>query len=113
MGYGLGIDVGTSYTAAAIIRDGRAEMFELGSHSAAVPSVLLLRNNGSDLVGETAEWRAATEPGRIARQFKRRMGDPVPMIVAGTPLWVALEGIECPSDGDPKTEDACFETDPP
>jgi hypothetical protein len=34
-------------------------------------------------------------------------------IVAGTPLWVALEGIECPEDGDPKTEDECFETDPP
>ncbi len=37
---------------------------------------------------------------------------PTPL-VAGTPLWVALEGIECPSDGDPKTEDACFETSPP
>ncbi|MDH3510248.1 MAG: hypothetical protein OER85_05250 [Gammaproteobacteria bacterium] len=34
-------------------------------------------------------------------------------IVAGTPLWVALEGIECPSDGDPKTEDACLEIEPP
>jgi hypothetical protein len=34
-------------------------------------------------------------------------------IVAGTPLWVALEGIECPSDNDPKTEDECFETSPP
>jgi len=34
------------------------------------------------------------------------------MIVAGTPLWVALEGIECPADGDPKTEDECFETNP-
>lgn len=34
-------------------------------------------------------------------------------IVAGTPLWVALEGIECPSDGDPKTEDVCLEIDPP
>lgn len=34
-------------------------------------------------------------------------------IVAGTPLWVALEGIECPSDGDPKTKDDCFETNPP
>lgn len=34
-------------------------------------------------------------------------------LVAGTPLWVAAEGIECPSDGDPKTEDECFETDPP
>jgi hypothetical protein len=34
-------------------------------------------------------------------------------IVAGTPLWVALEGIECPSDDDPKTEDECRETNPP
>jgi hypothetical protein len=35
------------------------------------------------------------------------------MLVAGTPLWVATEGIQCPPDGDPKTEDECFETDPP
>jgi hypothetical protein len=31
------------------------------------------------------------------------------LLIAGTPLWVAAEGIECPSDGDPKTEDECFE----
>ena len=37
---------------------------------------------------------------------------PTPLI-AGTPLWVAQEGIECPADDDPKTEDACFETSPP
>jgi hypothetical protein len=35
------------------------------------------------------------------------------LLVAGTPLWVATEGIECPPDGDPKTEDECFETDAP
>jgi hypothetical protein len=29
-------------------------------------------------------------------------------IVAGTPLWVAKEGIECPSDGNPRTEDQCI-----
>jgi len=34
------------------------------------------------------------------------------MLVAGTPLWVAAEGIECPSDDDPKTEDECFATNP-
>jgi hypothetical protein len=37
---------------------------------------------------------------------------PTPL-VAGTPLWVAKEGIECPADDDPKTEDACFETSAP
>ncbi len=30
------------------------------------------------------------------------------LIVAGTPLWVAREGIECPPDDDPRTEDRCF-----
>ena len=35
------------------------------------------------------------------------------LLVAGTPLWVAAEGVECPPDGDPKTEDECFETDKP
>ncbi len=29
------------------------------------------------------------------------------LIVTGTPLWVAKEGIECPSDGNPRTEDKC------
>jgi ABC-type amino acid transport substrate-binding protein len=31
------------------------------------------------------------------------------LLVTGTPLWVAKEGIACPSDGDPNTEDKCFE----
>ncbi len=35
------------------------------------------------------------------------------MIVAGTPLWVAKEGIECVDDGNPRTEDECHEVDKP
>lgn len=35
------------------------------------------------------------------------------LLVAGTPLWVAKEGIECTDDGNPRTEDACFEISPP
>ncbi|MBT8444908.1 MAG: hypothetical protein HKN81_06935 [Gammaproteobacteria bacterium] len=35
------------------------------------------------------------------------------LIVAGTPLWVATEGIACPSDGNPKTEDECYEINRP
>jgi hypothetical protein len=30
------------------------------------------------------------------------------LIVTGTPLWVAREGIVCPPDDDPKTDDRCF-----
>lgn len=34
------------------------------------------------------------------------------LIVAGTPLWVATEGISCDDDGNPKTEDECHIDDP-
>lgn len=34
------------------------------------------------------------------------------MLVTGVPLWVALEGIVCPDDGDPETVDACVEVNP-
>lgn len=34
------------------------------------------------------------------------------LIVAGTPLWVAREGILCEDDGNPRTDD-CRELDPP
>ena len=34
------------------------------------------------------------------------------LIVAGTPLWVASEGVSCDDDGNPKTEDECHMDDP-
>ncbi len=85
MSYFLGVDLGTTYTAAAIVRDGRAEMTPLGDQEAAVPSVLALSRDGGLLVGEAAQRRAATHPATIAREFKRRLGDPVPMLVDGVP----------------------------
>jgi molecular chaperone DnaK len=83
--YFLGIDLGTTYTAAAVWRDGRVEIACLGSRAPVIPSVVLLRKDGKVLTGEAAARRAIIEPDRIAREFKRRFGDPVPMIVAGSP----------------------------
>jgi hypothetical protein len=34
------------------------------------------------------------------------------LIVTGTPLWVAKEGIVCPADGNPRTEDQCVIENP-
>ena len=88
MGYGLGIDLGTTWTAAATIRDGRAEIVSLGDRAAAVPSVLLVRADGSVLVGDAAARRGLAEPDRVAREFKRRIGDTTPLVLGGTP-WSA------------------------
>lgn len=85
MAYILGVDVGTTYTAAAIDVNGQTEIFQLGSHAASIPSVVLLRDDGEVLTGDAAERRAQTEPARTAREFKRRLGDPVPVILGGTP----------------------------
>ena len=86
MSYWLGIDLGTTYTAAAVWRDGRAHVVDLGTRAPVVPSVVLLCDDGELIVGEAAERRAATEPERVAREFKRRIGDPTPVMLAGAPV---------------------------
>ncbi|OWY62831.1 heat-shock protein Hsp70, partial [cyanobacterium TDX16] len=85
MGYALGIDLGTTYTAAATFRDGRVEIANLGNRAAAIPSVVLLREDETVLTGEAADRRGISEPERVAREFKRRLGDTTPIFVGGTP----------------------------
>ncbi len=84
MPFVLGIDVGTTYTAAALSRDGRAEVIGLESHRVTVPSVVFA--DGDNVVyGTAAESRGATNPAGMAREFKRRLGDPVPIVLSGSP----------------------------
>lgn len=90
MSYWLGIDAGTTFTAAAICRAGaqrRAlpEMVPLGTRCTAVSSVVYLASDGQVVVGEAAERRAVTDPERVVREFKRRIGDEVPMVIGGLP----------------------------
>jgi molecular chaperone DnaK (HSP70) len=86
MGYGLGVDLGTTHTAAAVDLDGRVEAVALGSRRAEFPSVLYLRTDGTVLVGEAAQRRGDADPARLARECKRRIGDPVPIMLGGTPF---------------------------
>jgi len=85
MAYSLGIDLGTTYSAAATARGDRLEIFQLGERAATIPSIVLLRADGEVLTGEAAERRALAEPTRTGREFKRRLGDPTPIILGGTP----------------------------
>jgi molecular chaperone DnaK len=83
MGYHLGIDVGTTFTAAAIRRDDRVEMLGLGNRALQIPSVVFVKDDGGFLVGDAAETRGVAEPAGVVREFKRRLGDPVPILVRG------------------------------
>ncbi|MEV4951961.1 Hsp70 family protein [Paenarthrobacter nitroguajacolicus] len=96
MSYVLAIDVGTSFTAAALVKpcQGPApapEILSLGLHGSAVPSVLFYADDGRVLVGEAAERRGLDDPRRMVREFKRRIGDSVPLAVGDS--WLAPEDV--------------------
>jgi len=83
MTYHLGIDLGTTYTAAATHEAGRIEVVPLGDRGPSIPSVLYMRPDGNIVAGDAANRHSVSEPERIAREFKRRLGDPTPIQLAG------------------------------
>jgi actin-like ATPase involved in cell morphogenesis len=85
VGYSLGVDLGTTFTAAALSRNAAPEIVMLGGRASVVPSVLWLAEDGQVLVGESAERHVITDPSRVAREFKRRIGDPTALLIGGAP----------------------------
>ena len=86
MSFQLGVDVGTTFTAAAVAREGRVEVASLGWRSAAIPSVVWVGADGTVLTGDVALRRGLSEPSRMAREFKRRVGDSTPLLLGGAPF---------------------------
>ncbi|MEW1587452.1 Hsp70 family protein [Micromonospora vinacea] len=86
MPYVLGIDIGSSNTAAAVARRRgatwtRPEAVPLSAGSPLMPSVLCLAEDGSLHVGEPP-----TDDGsRTTRDFVHRIGDDVPVLLGGEP----------------------------
>jgi hypothetical protein len=85
MTYQLGVDPGTTFTAAAVAKDGRVEITELGTRSGLMPSAVCVAADGVELVGEAAWRRRTAHSGSVALEFKRRVGDLVPVLLGGVP----------------------------
>ena len=74
----IGIDLGTSNSAAAVLRGGRpviipsAEGISLGGK--AFPSYVAITADGQTLIGEPARRQATANPEGTTTAFKRRMG---------------------------------------
>ena len=85
MGYVLGVDLGTTFTAAAIHRDGWFDPVALADGSPLVPSVVFAREDDTFAFGDAADRLAARDPSRVARAFKRRFGDETPLVLGGSP----------------------------
>jgi molecular chaperone DnaK len=80
--YSIGVDLGTTSIAVAIGD-------ELGTRAAQLspllvePSVAFCSADGTILTGRAALLAAEGDPARLVRGFKRRVGDPTPIIVGG------------------------------
>ncbi len=72
----VGIDLGTTNSAVAIWRDGRAELIPNSLGHVLTPSAVSLdeQSGGAVLVGLPARERQSTHPGQTATAFKRYMG---------------------------------------
>ena len=76
--YALGIDLGTTFTAASTWRNGHAEVATLGSRGASIPSVVLLREDETFLTADLhVEFFRPARPGpmraegRVVHRSKR------------------------------------------
>jgi YVTN family beta-propeller protein len=87
MTYSLGVDLGTTFVAAAVARSTGVEMFMLGERDVVTPAVVLVSADGSIITGESAERRAARNPDLVGRGVKRRLGDSTPIMLSNVPYF--------------------------
>jgi YVTN family beta-propeller protein len=86
--YSLAIDLGTSFIAAAVAQDNRLEMFGLGDGALVAPSAVYVHGDGTVVTGDAAARRAVSHPDRVAREVKRNLGNPTPVMLGGSPYTV-------------------------
>ncbi|EXJ15731.1 Hsp70 family protein [Imhoffiella purpurea] len=72
----IGIDLGTTNSEVAVVKDGRTQVIEVDG-SKILPSVVGLADDGSLLVGQAARNQYVLYPERTIRSVKRRMGEDV------------------------------------
>lgn len=79
----IGIDLGTTNSAAAIFRNGDIELIPNRYGDYLTPSVVYLDGQQQLVVGKHAKARLKTEPGSVAAVFKRAMGSDATFTLAG------------------------------
>lgn len=96
MTYQVGIDVGTTFTAAAVHRDGVARVFSLSESRVVAPTMVAEDDAGQLLVGWSAARQLREHPERVVHSFKRRIGDRTPISLGARsyePSWYMAQLI--------------------
>lgn len=78
MSYGLGVDIGTTYTAAAVSDASGTRALPLG-RDLVVSSVVFATEGGELITGDAADGQSRKHPLRASRSHKRRLADPTPL----------------------------------
>src|SRR3954471_9641686 len=91
MSWVLGIDLGTSFTAAGLVSGPRLEPIALGAHSGAIPSAVS-RGHADMGAGEAALAQGDIHPDRLSVEFKRQFGESAPLLSGRT--FVTPEELE-------------------
>ena len=79
----VGIDLGTTNSEVAVVRDGRVEVIPVSNGGRILPSVVGIGDDGTLLVGQAARNQHALYPQRTVRSIKRRMGEDTRVAMAG------------------------------
>ena len=74
MGKVLGIDLGTTNSAMAIIEGGQPKVLENAEGNRTTPSIVAISKNGERLVGQPAKRQAVTNPENTVYAVKRLIG---------------------------------------
>ncbi|HUR69886.1 MAG TPA: molecular chaperone DnaK [Candidatus Thermoplasmatota archaeon] len=70
----IGIDLGTTYSAVAVLEGGKAEIISNAEGARTTPSVVAFTKDGELLVGEVAKRQAVVNPENTVFSIKRFMG---------------------------------------
>ena len=70
----LGIDLGTTNSAMAIVEGGEPKIIENAEGNRTTPSIVAHSKTGEKLVGLLAKRQAVTNPDRTVASIKRQMG---------------------------------------
>ena len=74
MGKIIGIDLGTTNSAVAVMEGGQATIIPNAEGNRTTPSVVAFTKDGERLVGETAKRQAIMNPAKTIASIKREMG---------------------------------------
>ena len=106
MGKIIGIDLGTTNSAMAVMQSGKPEIIANGEGGRTTPSVVAINKNGERLVGQVANRQRVTNPTNtifgVKRLIGRKFSDeevqrdiklmPYEIVKAGTGVKVEMDG---------------------